>query len=96
MSITGIESVNFCAFTHMHCNQPYKFLLFIFLLTGYAGLTQEICNNGIDDDNDGLRNIEKRFVSESTTNTRKIHTRTIINFQSVLIVFFALKDEINQ
>ena len=38
----------------MRCKHPYKFVLFIFLLTGYAGLTQEICNNGIDDDGDGL------------------------------------------
>jgi len=38
----------------MRRNKPYTFLLFIFLLTGHAGLTQEICNNWIDDDADGL------------------------------------------
>ena len=29
-------------------------LLSIFLVAGYAGMAQEICNNGIDDDSDGL------------------------------------------
>ena len=38
----------------MRHTHRYKFLLLIFLLTAYAGLTQEICNNGIDDDGDGL------------------------------------------
>jgi len=38
----------------MRRNQPYKLLLFTFLFTGHAGITQEICNNGIDDDADGL------------------------------------------
>ena len=32
----------------------YRLLLFISLLQGHAALTQEICNNGIDDDGDGL------------------------------------------
>jgi len=38
----------------MNRKYPYRFLLFIFLLYGHAVLTQEICNNGIDDDSDGL------------------------------------------
>ena len=35
-------------------NQSYKLLLFTFLLAGYTGLAQELCNNGVDDDSDGL------------------------------------------
>jgi len=38
----------------MHRDRPYTILLLIFLLIASAGLTQEICNNGIDDDGDGL------------------------------------------
>ena len=44
----------FLCFYTMPYNHSYNLLLSIFLLTGYAGLTQEICNNGIDDDGDGL------------------------------------------
>ena len=54
MNITGIESVNFWALMQMDRKYPYRFLLFIFLLHGHAVLAQEICNNGIDDDSDGL------------------------------------------
>jgi len=38
----------------MNRKYPYRFLLFIFLLHGHAVLAQEICNNGVDDDSDGL------------------------------------------
>jgi len=38
----------------MRPKYPYQFLLFVFLLAACTGLTQEICNNGIDDDGDGL------------------------------------------
>ena len=38
----------------MHRKYTHRFLLCIFLLAGFRGLTQEICNNGIDDDGDGL------------------------------------------
>jgi len=54
MNITGIESVNFYAFTQMNRKYPYRLLLFMFLLHGQTLLAQEICNNGIDDDSDGL------------------------------------------
>lgn len=32
-------------------------LLFIFFIAGYHGVAQEICNNGIDDDSDGLADL---------------------------------------
>lgn len=38
----------------MRGKHTHSSLLLIFLLTAYAGLTQEICNNGLDDDGDGL------------------------------------------
>ena len=33
-------------------------LLFIFLVAGHTGIAQEICNNGIDDDGDGLVDLQ--------------------------------------
>ena len=38
----------------MHRKYTHRFFLCIFPLAGFRGLTQEICNNGIDDDGDGL------------------------------------------
>ena len=60
ISVTGIENVNFLA-SFMQTRGKYAqeiFLLSIFFLTSNTMMAQEICNNGKDDDGDGLIDLQ--------------------------------------